>query len=202
MIAKKNSTTRSRIRWSADNSILYFDGRALKMNEWKQFVEELISAAEELLSQRLLFREDGGLPEVDLKVIDDPSNHEAGHYFALDESDSWRKARLMLIQNLRGTKYWDGMVDVQGDGVNFLKAGVDEYEADDMKFRELLAILMMITCGLSGRGTEMTSLRYINTMEGDRSMYVEDGQMMFITEYHKSMALMDEVKVSNDEILN
>jgi len=103
MIAKKNSTTRSRIRWSADNSILYFDGRALKMNEWKQFVEELISAAEELLSQRLLFREDGGLPEVDLKVIDDPSNHEAGHCFALDESDSWRKARLTLIQNLRGT---------------------------------------------------------------------------------------------------
>ena len=73
MIAKKNSTTRSRIRWSADNSILYFDGRALKMNEWKQFVEELVSTAEELLSQRLLFREDGGLPEVDLKVIDDPT---------------------------------------------------------------------------------------------------------------------------------
>ena len=195
MIAKKNSTTRSRIRWSADNSILYFDGRALKMNEWKQFVEELISAAEELLSQRLLFREDGGLPEVDLKVIDDPSNHEAGHYFALDESDSWIKARLTLIQNMRGTKYWDRMVDVQGDCINFLKAGVDEYEADDQKFRELLAILMMITCGLSGRGTETTSLRYMNTMNGDRSIYIEDGQMMFISEYHKSMALMDEVKV-------
>ena len=56
----------------------------------------------------------------------------------------------------------------------------------------------MPTLGLSGRGTEMTSLRYINTMEGDRSIYVEDGQLMFITEYHKSMALMKEVKVYQD----
>src|SRR5437667_10897059 len=31
MAAKKNMTTRSRIRWSADNSTLYFDGRALKI---------------------------------------------------------------------------------------------------------------------------------------------------------------------------
>jgi len=75
---------------------------------------------------------------------------------------------------------------------------VDNIVNYDSRFRELLAILMMITCGLSGRGTEMTSLRYINTMEGDRSIYVEDGQLMFITEYHKSMALMDEVKVRQD----
>ena len=71
----------------------------------------------------------------------------------------------------------------------------------ETKFRELLTILMMITCGLSDRGTEMTSLPYVNTIEGDRSIYVEDGQIMFITEYHKSMALMDEVKVCQERNL-
>ena len=69
-----------------------------------------------------------------------------------------------------------------------------------MKLRELLAILMMIVCGLSGRGTELTSLRYINTIDGDRGIYVEDGQIMFITEYHKSMAMMDDIKVQNKHI--
>jgi hypothetical protein len=54
---------------------------------------------------------------------------------------------------------------------------------------------MMFTCGLSGRGTEMTSLRWMNTMDGDRSIYIEDQQLMFVTEYHKSMALMDDQKV-------
>ena len=48
----------------------------------------------------------------------------------------------------------------------------------------------------------MTSLRYINTMEGDRSIYIEDGQLMFITEYHKSMALIDKVKVIQDPDFN
>ncbi len=174
---------------------MYFDGRALKMKDWKQFASELISTAEDLLSQRLLFLDDGSLPEVDLNLVDDPSNHESGHYFVLDKSEAWSKARRRIMENLRKSERRNSIVEVQGDGVQFLKAGVDEYEADETKFRELLAILMMITCGLSGRGTEMTSLRYVNTMEGDRSIYVEDGQMMFITEYHKSMALTDEVKV-------
>jgi hypothetical protein len=35
--AAKNSTTRSRVRWSADNKILYFDGRALNLTEWKRY---------------------------------------------------------------------------------------------------------------------------------------------------------------------
>ena len=41
----------------------------------------------------------------------------------------------------------------------------------------------------------MTSLRYINIMKGDLSIYIGDSQMMFITKYHKSMSLMDEMKV-------
>ena len=53
------------------------------MKEWTQLVKDLITSAEEILNQRLLFLEDGSLPEVDLNVIDDPSNHEAGHYFVL-----------------------------------------------------------------------------------------------------------------------
>ena len=89
------------------------------IKDWKQFASELVSTLEDLLSQRLLFLDDGSLLEVDLNLVDD----------------------------------------------------------------------------LSGRGTKMTSLRYVNTMEGDRSIYIEDSQMMFIIEYHKSMVLMDEVKV-------
>ena len=110
MIAKQNMTTRSQIRWSADMSTLYFDGRAVKMNEWKEFAIELISVAEGILSQRLLFREDRGLPEIDLNVIDDPSNHEAGHYFVLDEADAWKKGWTGMIQNLRKSKCLEKLV--------------------------------------------------------------------------------------------
>jgi len=178
-----------------DDSTLYFDGRALKIKDWIRFLEDLLAVTEEILSKRLMFKNDGSIPEVDLDITDDPSNHEAGHYFVLDRQDAWKNARSRMIESLGNSDCWNKMIEVQGDGLNFLKAGVDEYEMWDNKFRELLAILMMISCGLSGRGTEMTSLRYINTIEGDRSIYIEDGQVMFVTEYHKSMALMDDVKV-------
>jgi len=195
MVAAKDTTTRSRIRWSADSNTLYFDGRALKLSDWRRFVKEVLEFAEELLCKELLFRSTIEMKEVDMSVIDDPSNHEAGHYFALDEKDAWSVARHTLLSSLRETDKWTSMIDTEGDGLSFLKGGVDEYESQDNKFRELLSILMMISCGLSGRGTEMTSLRYMNAMDGDRGIYVEGGQMMFVTEYHKSMALMDDVKV-------
>jgi len=192
--ASKNATTRSRIRWSADNKTLYFDGRALKLELWIGFVEELLSTIEKMLSEQL-FMADGKLPEIDLRVLDDPSNHESGHYWVLDEDDAWGKARARIMENLRTSKQWDDMVEVQGDGLSWYAAGVDGYAARDIKLREMMAMVMMIICGLSGRGTELTSLRYMNTIDGDRGIYVEDGQIMFITEYHKSMAMTDDVKV-------
>jgi hypothetical protein len=194
MQAAKNTTTRSRIRWSADSKTLYFDGRALKLELWIEFVQELLETVEGLLSEQL-FMEGGDLPAIDLNVMDDPSNHDAGHYWVLDEENAWQKACARVIESLKTSNSWDRLVEVEADGLSWNAAGVHDYEAKDVKLRELLAILMMIVCGLSGRGTELTSLRYVNTVDGDRGIYVEDGQIMFITEYHKSMALMDDVKV-------
>ena len=42
-----------------------------------------------------------------------------------------------------------------GDAVSVAQVGVDEYEAGDIKFRELLCLLIILTCGQSGRGTEI-----------------------------------------------
>src|SRR6202022_987198 len=194
MQAAKNTTTRSRIRWSADSKTLYFDGRALKLELWREFVQELLETVEGLLSEQL-FMGDRELPAIDLNVMVDPSNHDAGHYWVLDEENAWQKACARVMECLKLSDHWDGLVEVEGDGLSWNAAGVHEYEAKGVKLRELLAILVMIVCGLSGRGTELTPLRYVNTVDGDRGIYVEDGQIMFITEYHKSMALMDDVKV-------
>jgi len=55
-------------------------------------------------------------------------------------------------------------------------------------------VIMTLTCGQFGRGTEITSLLYMNTMDTNRNILIEDGQVMFVTEYHKSLAVMDDVK--------
>lgn len=195
MAASKNITTRSRIRWSANNKTLYFDGRALQTEKLIGFVNDMLNRAEALLSEYLLFQSNGHIPEFDLSVVDDPSNHVAGHYFAQDKLSAWKHARLRMMNRLQESNEWFEIVEVNGERLDFCQHGIDRYNKWDRQFRELLAILMMITCGLSGRGTEMTSLRYMNSMDGDRNIYIEDGQVMFITEYHKSMALMDDMKV-------
>ena len=38
-----------------------------------------------------------------------------------------------MLDNLRRSKRWTEVVEVQGDGIEFLNAGIDEYEADDTR---------------------------------------------------------------------
>jgi hypothetical protein len=195
--ASQGVTTRSRVRWSADDKTMYFDGRSLKLAQLVDFVHNMLDSAEEIMTKHLLFQDNVHMPECDLDVIDNPSNHESGYYFGVRYSNAWRKAQLAMIQRIRSSQRGGDFFEIDGDMAAVSQTGKDEYTKRDQQFRELLAILMMMTCGLSGRGTEMTSLRWMNTMDGDRSIYIEDSQIMFITEYHKSMALMDDQKVSN-----
>ena len=66
-----------------------------------------------------------------------------------------------MIQQIRTAKLDDKWFEYLGDAIEFAEAAKDEYNKWDVQFREILALLMMFTCGLSGRGTEMTSLRWL-----------------------------------------
>jgi len=175
--------------------VIYFDGRSLRLEALVKFIHESLDIAEEIIATRLLFQQDKRIPEVDLNMVDDPSNHHAGHYFGKHESGAWKSARIRMLHRIRASKLDENTLEMEGDHLAISQAAKDAYRKSDELFREIIAILMMFTCGISGRGTEMTSLRWKNTMDGDRSIYVEDRQIMFITEYHKSMALIDDQKV-------
>src|SRR6266516_2929009 len=42
---------------------------------------------------------------------------------------------------------------------------------------------------------EITTLRYENAMQALRNIFMNQGQMMIVTSYHKSMAMTDQLKV-------
>src|SRR5436853_7270115 len=77
--ASRDTTTRSRIRWSADNKTLYFDGRALVLKNLVGFIHELLNIAEVTMAKHLLFQVAGGIAEFDVNVRDTPSKHDAGY---------------------------------------------------------------------------------------------------------------------------
>src|SRR5437762_10182164 len=88
MQASKNFTTRSRIRWSADNKLLYWDGDKLIMAEWKELVLKLLAEVENMCAVELLFQPNGQLPQVDLYALkDNPNRKEAGYYFATERPE-------------------------------------------------------------------------------------------------------------------
>jgi hypothetical protein len=156
----------------------------------------LLAEAESMLAKHLLFRHDGTLPSFNLySYRDNPRNHQAGHYFALDDSDAMKKAQAGMMKDLRNSPKWGMMMENTGDDLHFNPAAIKSYEEWDIHFQRILLVLLCLTCGLSGRGREMTSLKYMNTVVGDRGFLLKAGQFMAITEYNKSQAIMDALKV-------
>ena len=159
------------------------------------FVLELMDDAEKMLAKQLLFRQDETLPAIDLHSWqDNPKNRQTGHYFA-KETETMKEAQLRMMNALRQSPRWRSMMEHSGDDLQFNPADVENYEIWDDHFRRHLFILSAITCGLSGRGPEMMSLKYMNTVIGDRNFVLMDGQFMAIAEYHKSQEIMDVLKV-------
>jgi hypothetical protein len=102
------------------------------------------------------------------------------------------------MNGLMKSEKWDQMMKVENGELVFLAAGVDEYTKDDTEFRELIVLAINWTGGLTGRGMEILSLLFKNKMAAGRNLIVRNGQFMVATEYHKSQAITDDIKVRLD----
>ena len=64
------------------------------------------------------------------------------------------------------------------------------------RFRGLLLVLMHISGGQPARGPEILSCRHRNTAAGShRNVFIEDGQVVFVTKYHKGEQMSRDVKI-------
>jgi hypothetical protein len=59
-----------------------------------------------------------------------------------------------------------------------------------------LLLLVHITRGQPGRGTELLNLQYYNTTHGlQRNVFVENGLVSFVTFYHKGYSIQGSTKL-------
>jgi hypothetical protein len=59
-----------------------------------------------------------------------------------------------------------------------------------------LLILMHITGRQLARAPEILSIRYENTAKGNhRNLFIEDGLVVFIIQYHKGYAISSDIKI-------
>jgi hypothetical protein len=72
---------------------------------------------------------------------------------------------------------------------------VREYAQLEERFKNLLLAAVHITAGQPARGEEITPIRFRNGFLQARNIYVVNGQVIFVTRYHKSQALFGKPKV-------
>ena len=195
-ILAKDAIGKTGVNWSADGEVLYIRGNEIWMPDWKRFLHELTAKAEDTLATGLLFRSDGTLPNCNLwEIEDNQALTHVGYYFGRRDNDEWKTVRIELLQRIEEMNDLYGLIerDTENGGA-FVQVAVDEYKRVEKEFREMLYILMLVTCGLPPRVTEMTSIKYMNLREGSRNIFVMGGQVMLVTEYHKSQSIMKKQK--------
>jgi hypothetical protein len=198
MGASKDATGGDKLRFS-DDGYCFYDGQGFEVSKWKEMIKDIHRRAECILSRRLLFRDSDRIEPINpYMYIDSESNLNNDDYFATTIPDYKDAARRTIMDALMKSEKWDEMTAIEDGQLVFLAAGVDEYTKHDTEFRELILLGINWTDALTGRGTEMLSLLFKNKMSAGRNVIVQNGQIMIATDYHKSQAITDDIKVCLD----
>ena len=202
MTAAKDGYGSNWIRIDAFNENLFYKGERLNLAQLQEFQHYLLRKAEATLSL-LLFCTSETVEDLNPYqfVHEDFSNTEAGYFFA-DVIKSWKDTnQAQLFEKLRSnTKRWNQLVNASevglDGGIVWVDKGIKEYEAFCKEFLSYLIVALNMQCGETGRGEEMVQVTFKNTMDGERNLKVESGQLVIETTYHKSQAIMGSLKVS------
>lgn len=179
-----NTGSSGNTSWSADGQTLYLHGKPVVMSRFCAMVQDVVTRAEDMLWDGLMWRAERFAVPLD-KIVDDVSFVSTLDN-GLDGKLQWMLAAMVRDGSagraLRGGAGWHARE------VRKYIRGVDA-------FRELLLFAMHTTGGQPARGTEMTAMRHRNGFLQDRNVFVIDGQAVFVTRYHKSQSQWDSPKV-------
>ncbi|KAG9191444.1 hypothetical protein G6011_09532 [Alternaria panax] len=204
------------IEWVGD-TLLYGHIR-FTMPGLRSMIHGLVETARFELQKRLLLLdidEDGRLAEGATplptihwdSIVDNPAEMKVGWNFFQDKRNtfggvdgkSWLAHRVIHEKRLQ-----EVFVDVQatnpsvpeGRGVVWRARAVREYEKAMQAFREHLLVLVHTTGGLPARGTEVVTVQYMNSPNGEsRGVFIEDGLMVYVTMYHKGIGASAKAKI-------
>jgi hypothetical protein len=196
MAIAKNTKGDDKIRFSADKKRCYYRRYELDISIWRAMPKDILRTAEMILSRQLLFQTSDTITPVNpYSIVDYEGITDVGHFFGDTIPDYRHIARSTILDNLHISKMFDSMATIDGHEITWRKNGIRKYATDQDEFLELILMTINLTCGQTGRGAEMLSIIYKNVAAADRNVIVLDGQIMISTEYHKSQAITDDIKV-------
>ena len=191
-----NSTTTGHVGWMNQDQLLYQQYN-FTIGDFRGFIHGLTSSARQILHNELLFVENGSVPAIPWQAIyDDPTETAHGWNFLKDTRTPWP---VVGEQWLIGRVRQDGPVRqrfIESSAGRLRIAAIDVYLQRVAYFREKLAIAIHVSGGQPARAPELLSIRHCNTDSGGRrNVFIEDGLVTFVSQYHKGFYASNDTKV-------
>jgi hypothetical protein len=207
-VLRNRTTVDGHIVWNADYTRLTRKDLSFSMNSLRWWVRDSIEQGRELLAD-LLFVEPSApgtpgtryqrFPPLNLKAVyDNPKHKYPGYHFVRDEKN---QAVFLRKNKLHHRVTESGSLQAR----MFADVGTKKWKATEVKayaqrrydFLSQLLLLFHITGGQPARGTELLTLTWRNPNRfGEfRNIFLEDGQVVFVTTYHKNYAMTAATKV-------
>ena len=215
----RETGSRLMVSWSRAGDVMYYMGKPVSMDSIRGMVAEMTADAESLLWNSLMFKtakamgqsgsnggdcishdndddDDGDDGDnvrftIPLANIEDDLTHtQRGRSFIHSNGLDGRQYEMLedIISSSRKREFLDGKGEWRWPGIQ-------KYLKLVKKFEELLLLLAHITGGQPSRGEEITGLRLVNGINRDRNVFVIDGEVVLVTQYHKSQAHFDSPRV-------
>ncbi|KAK2684336.1 hypothetical protein QWA68_016833, partial [Fusarium oxysporum] len=188
----RETGSRLMVSWSKQGEMMYFMGKAILMENLRTMVARMTADAEDLLWGQLMFKEGNDerfvIPLAGIE--DDLTQTRRGQSFIHRNGLAGKEVEMLedLIASSRKTD----LLDQTGE---WKWAGIRKYLKLVKRFEEFLLLLAHITGGQPSRGEEITGLRLINGINRDRNIFIIDGEVVLVMQYHKSLAHFDSPKV-------
>ncbi|OGE47046.1 hypothetical protein PENARI_c072G04807 [Penicillium arizonense] len=183
-----NSTTTGHIGWMNQDQLLYQQFN-FTIGDFRGFIHGLTSSARQILYNELLFTvENGSVPAIPWQAIyDDPTETAHGWNFLKDTRTPWP---------VDGEQWLIGRRFIESSAGRLRMVAIDAYLQRVAYFREKLAIAIHVSGGQPARAPELLSIRHCNTDSGGRrNVFIEDGLVTFVSQYHKGFYASNDTKV-------
>lgn len=204
---RDTTTSIGYISWNDESSaVSYKEVTSLSMTCLREFIRRQVGKAQTQLEELLLLhpqesRESLGVAFRMHQVTDNASESQCGWNFLesarnqagpLPKRDHWLLERVLDEDWLK-----EEFLKDDGHGcIQWRPAVVERYKVKVTAFLETLSLLVHITGGQPGRGTEILSLRHTNTVSGyHRNIFVDSGMVNTVTTYHKGYSITGSVKI-------
>jgi len=191
-----NTTSAGHVQWQNGDELCYKD-RQFTMNEFRGMVHAVVQDARRILIDDILGCPSDAVPAIPWdRLYDDPSNNQARWSFLQDtrtqwpvDGEHWMWHRIRQDPAVRRRF-------IQADGQGFHPARWMAYQNRITAFLEKLLVAIQFTWGQPARAPELLSIRHENSpMGGIRNMFIEDGMVVLVAQYHKGYQLSGDVKI-------